>query len=398
MEFRRDSILWPKKIEAKSQFQHVLHTNEHAYVHVADVRVASAANKTKSERLLQHKMSDDSDLESTPAKGGGKAKAGNAAGSSKRGHSNITPAMRDAMLEWLAMDRDGQKDGQSMQNWRSIYGGAAKGRSMNDDAEDVHAKGNYKRLADFVNTKCKIKSDKLKAWDEELAEKRWQAMKKSYRKACKNTAPINTAYATEDEFKTALAEYKEKQEKECPGFSKLHAMLAGHPATHPFEPHDSMAMPRDKQEDGRDDAQMLPTSNTLGIKRRAKGSVTKQKKEKKEFHLRKPGTETATAKRMSLHQMFIESQNKQTAIEKQKLLVDAIGKLAQAGIKPADMPAYLTLMQLSPSPTKLSANTSPRSITAGSGSQAPIAIDSSGSEEESDKSNSASDSASDEDQ
>ena len=71
-------------------------------------------------------MSDDSDLESTPAKGGGKAKAGNAAGSSKRGHSNITPAMRDAMLEWLAMDRDGQKDGQPMQNWRSIYGGAAK--------------------------------------------------------------------------------------------------------------------------------------------------------------------------------------------------------------------------------------------------------------------------------
>jgi hypothetical protein len=387
--------LWPKKIEAKSQFQHVLHTNEHAYM---SLTCASHLRQTKQKvNVYCSTRCQTTAIWNQPQQKAG-AKRKLATQPAAANADTATPAMRDAMLEWLAMDRDGQKDGQSMQNWRSIYGGAAKGRSMNDDAEDVHAKGNYKRLADFVNTKCKIKSDKLKAWDEELAEKRWQAMKKSYRKACKNTAPINTAYATEDEFKTALAEYKEKQEKECPGFSKLHAMLAGHPATHPFEPHDSMAMPRDKQEDGRDDAQMLPTSNTLGIKRRAKGSVTKQKKEKKEFHLRKPGTETATAKRMSLHQMFIESQNKQTAIEKQKLLVDAIGKLAQAGIKPADMPAYLTLMQLSPSPTKLSANASPRSITAGSGSQAPIAVDSSGSEEESDKSMSASDSASDEDQ
>ncbi len=93
--------------------------------------------------------------------------------------------------------------------------------------------------------------------------------------------------------------------------------------------------------------------------------------------------------------MFIESQNKQTAIEKQKLLVDAIGKLAQAGIKPDDMPAYLALMQLSQSPSKMSADASPRSLTAGSESQARIAIDSSGSEEQSE---SSCNSASDEDQ
>lgn len=319
-------------------------------------------------------MNDDSDFEE-PKERAGKSQAGKVAGSSKR-VCNITPAMRDAMLEWLDMDREGQKEGQRMKNWRSIYGGAAKGRNMNDDAEDVHSKGNFKRLADFVNVKCKIKSDKGKAWDEEVAEKRWQAMKKSYRKACRNTAPLNTSFATDQEFNIALAEFKEKQEKECPGFSKLHAMLYGHPATHPHEPHDSMVQSQDGEEagDGGGEALLLSRANTLGVKRAAKRHPKNQKKEKSEFHLRKPGTESATSKRISLHEMFIQSQNKQTEIERQKLLVDAIGKLAKAGIKPEDMPAYLALMQLPQQPTNASADTSPRTPVPASVSQARVSV------------------------
>ncbi len=340
-------------------------------------------------------MSDDSDFE-TPKERCVRTQAGKAAGGNKRGRSNITPAMRDAMLEWLDMEREGQKDGQPMKNWRSLYGGAAKGRNMNDDAGDVHAKGNFRRLADFVNTKCKIKSDKTKAWDEEVAEKRWLALKKSYRKACKNTAPINTAYATDQDFNTAMADFKEKQEKECPGFTKLHVMLNGHPATHPHQPHDSMVH-QDGEETGDcgGDAQLLGRSNTLGVKRKAKESTMKKTKDKKEFHLRKPGTETATSKRMSLHQMFIESQNKQTAIEQQKLLVDAIGKLAKAGIKPEAMPAYLALMQLPQSTTTASADASPKTPTSASASQARVKVSSSESDEVSESSSS---SGSDEDE
>ena len=53
----------------------------------------------------------------------------------------MKPEEREAMIEGLGLDREGQKDGQPMQNWRSIYGGAAKGRNMNEDAGEVHASG-----------------------------------------------------------------------------------------------------------------------------------------------------------------------------------------------------------------------------------------------------------------
>jgi hypothetical protein len=307
--------------------------------------------------LYQRKMTDSSDLEVEKARGG------TAASGKRRTHCNMTPIMRDAMLEWLDMDREGQKDGYPMKNWRSIYGGAAKGRNMNDSADDVHAKGGYQRLANFVNQKCKIKSDKSKAWDAELAEKRWHYMKKLYRKAIKTPVPLNTAFDSEETFQTALEDYRDKQEKVCPGFMKLYAMLYTHPSTQPHNPHDSMALDENAQDEnnGEAEAPMLSRDNVMGAKRmRDTGGKEpkKQKKEqKKEFHLRKPHTETATSKRMNLHHMFLESQKKQSKIEQQKLMVDAIGKLAKAGILPENMPAYLALMGLTSAVTASPAST-----------------------------------------
>ena len=140
-------------------------------------------------------MSDsDFETDKTPKKSSGKA-------DSK--HANMKPEERDAMVEWLGMDRDGQKDGQPMQNWRCVYSGAAKGRSMNDDADEVHAAGGYARLAAFVNSKCKIKSDKKRAWDAEIAEKRWTDLKKKYKQATRMQEPLNTTFDSDEAYKQA---------------------------------------------------------------------------------------------------------------------------------------------------------------------------------------------------
>ena len=84
------------------------------------------------------------------------------------------PAERTYMIDWMSMDRPG--GGREMENWRWIYGGAAKGQNMNGDASDVHASSGYLALAEFVNSKAKIKSGE-KAWTAEMAEKRWITMK-----------------------------------------------------------------------------------------------------------------------------------------------------------------------------------------------------------------------------
>jgi hypothetical protein len=293
-------------------------------------------------------MSDHSDFEKeqTPKKSSGQA-------DSK--HAYMKPEERDAMVEWLGMDREGQKDGQPMKNWRSIYGGAAKGRSMNEDADEVHAKGGYQRLAAHVNTKCKIKSDRKRAWDEEVAEKRWTALKKNYRKACRMQAPLNTNFETDEAFADATKQFESEREKCCLHFQKIHNMLKDHPGMHPHQPTDSMAQAQAGRDAGggeHDEPEMRGKDDTMGItkKRKEDGSAAaapKKKKVKEEFHLRKPGgAESATKKRMSIHEMFIESQMKQTELEKQKLMVEAVGKLAAANIAPANMGEYLKLMGL----------------------------------------------------
>ena len=61
------------------------------------------------------------------------------------------------MIDWLGLDRPG--GGRDMENWRWVYGGAAKGQNMNGDAGDVHASSGFAALAAYVNEKAMIKSD-----------------------------------------------------------------------------------------------------------------------------------------------------------------------------------------------------------------------------------------------
>lgn len=283
-------------------------------------------------------MSDSDSFEkSPPMKGKG-----------ARGY--MSPAERNAMIEWLDMDREGQKEGQPMKNWRSIYGGAAKGRTMGAEADEVHSKGGYVRLAAYVNVQCKIKSDKKRAWDEDVAEKRWTALKKSYKKALRMQAPLNTNFETDDAFDEAKKKFQDEQDKCCLHFQKLHDMLKDHPGMHPHKPTDSMAAAAAPQESKESEPDMRGKEDTMGVVRKRKDGEEKppkQKKKAEEFHLRKPGgAESASKKRMSIHEMFLESQMKQTALDTQKLMVDAVGKLAAANIPPAAMGEYLTLMGL----------------------------------------------------
>ena len=74
--------------------------------------------------------------------------------------TRMSPLEREIMIEWLGMEREGQKEGQSMKNWRSIWGGAAKGRNMQGEVDEVHSSSGYSKLAAYVNTKCQIKTDK----------------------------------------------------------------------------------------------------------------------------------------------------------------------------------------------------------------------------------------------
>ena len=274
-------------------------------------------------------------------------------------HANMRPEERDAMVEWLATEREGQREGQPMQNWRCVYGGAAKGRTMNEDAGEVHAAGGYARLAAFVNNKCKIKSDKRRAWDAEVAEKRWTDLKKKYKIATRMPEPLNTQFETDEAYDKAKEKFEEAREKCCRDYLKIHEMLKDHPGIHPYMPTDSMQM--QTQNEDKDEPAMRPKSDTMGLKRKQSeergpaSAAKKKKKEKKpEFHLRKPDAPVSSGKqRMNLHQMFIETQQKQVDLDKQKLLVDAIGKLAASGIQPQSMQPYLQMMGLAPAPLPL---------------------------------------------
>jgi hypothetical protein len=275
----------------------------------------------------------------------------------KSKHANMSPAERDAMVEWLGLDREGQKEGQLMQNWRCIYGGAAKGRAMGEEASEVHAAGGYSRLAAFVNQKCKIKSDKRKAWDAEIAEKRWSDLKKKYKTATRMQEPLNTSFDDDEGYEQAKKKFNDEREKVCRDFIKLHAMLKDHPGIHPYQPTDSMSLQQGTggEDDQDDDAAMLPKSHSMGVKKRTQAEDRQDKKKKKQkmetFHLRKPDAPISAGKqRMNIHQMFLETQQKQVEIDKQKLLVEAIGKLAASNIAPQDMQPYLALMGLSAGP------------------------------------------------
>lgn len=274
-------------------------------------------------------------------------------------HANMRPEERDAMVEWLGMEREGQKEGQPMLNWRCIYGGAAKGRNMNEDAGEVHASGGYARLASYVNSKCKIKSDKKRAWDAEIAEKRWTDLKKKYKIASRMPEPLNTNFDTDEAYDKAKQRFEEAREKCCRDYLKIHAMLKDHPGIHPHMPTDSMQM--QTQNEDKEEPAMRPKTDTMGLKRKereetgaAAAAAKKKKKAKPEFQLRKPEAPVSSGKqRMNIHQMFIETQQKQVDLDKQKLLVDAIGKLAASGIQPQSMQPYLEMMGLAPPPVPL---------------------------------------------
>jgi hypothetical protein len=278
-------------------------------------------------------------------------KKGEGAAAAESKHANMRPAERDAMVEWLGMNREGQKDGQPMQNWRSIYGGAAKGRNMNEDPDEVHAASGYSRLAVFVNTKCKIKSDKRRAWDAEIAEKRFADLKKKYKIACRMQEPLNTNFDSDEAYVKAKEKFEEGREKCCRDYRKIHELLKNHPAIHPHQPTDSM-LNVDNNEPG-----MRGKYDTMGVMKRnreqegVRAEKMKKKQKKEEFHLRKPDAPVSSGKqRMNIHQMFIETQQKQVELDKQKLLVDAIGKLAASGVAPQNMQPYLQMMGLA-SPT-----------------------------------------------
>jgi hypothetical protein len=73
----------------------------------------------------------------------------------------------------------------------------------------------------------------------------------------------------------------------------------------------------------------------------------RKKRKEEDFRLRKPhAPEGSSKQRLNIHEMFIKSQEKQQEVDEKKLLVDAIGKLAKANIRPDDMHAYLALMGL----------------------------------------------------
>jgi hypothetical protein len=269
--------------------------------------------------------------------------------SAKSRRRNMTPMERETMIEWLGMEREGQKEGQSMKNWRCVSGGAAKGRFMGDDVDDVHNKGGFEKLALYVNTKCLIKSDKSRAWDAEVAEKRWLAVKKQYKKAVRIAEPLNTSYEDEEKFERAMEACRQDRERCCPNYLKIHAMLSDHPAFHPHMPMDSMAMNEDNAECSGDEPAMLQQRDTQGVKRKANVTENGNRKKRKEedFRLRKPHAPGGSSKqRLNIHEMFIKSQEKQQEVDEKKLLVDAIGKLAKANIRPDDMHAYLALMGL----------------------------------------------------
>ena len=272
-----------------------------------------------------------------------------------------------------------------MENWRWIYGGAAKGQNMNGDASDVHASSGYLALAEFVNSKAKIKSGE-KAWTAEMAEKRWITMKTAYRKAI--FLPVPIAENNED-FEDEMKLLAGNREVICKDFNRLFLLLQDHPSTQPQHTMDSMSSKKkvaavsdddegdddtaaDNDNDDDDDAAKSALSadvtasksskSSAGEKRSiegdGKGSSKKEKKEKEkrlskqqdaaakktEFHLKKP-TSDPSSKRADIQTLFIKSQEELAKNAKVQMKANAILELIKAGITDAaTIKSYMGIM------------------------------------------------------
>jgi hypothetical protein len=99
-------------------------------------------------------------------------------------------------------------------------------------------------------------------------------------------------------------------------------------------------------------------STSSNSDKRSIGNVSAKTKlgdKKTEFHLRKPGNDSAGKQRLNIHEMFLQTQLKQTQLEEKKILVSAVADLAKAGVQPADIPLYLEIMGLNTKPKEADA-------------------------------------------
>ena len=301
----------------------------------------------------------------------------------------MTPAERTYMIDWLGLDRPG--GGRDMENWRWVYGGAAKGQNMNGDAADVHASSGYAALAAYVNDKAQIKTDKVKAWTAETADKRWTAMKALYRKAV--FLPVPIADNNED-FEDEMKQLAENRETICKDFARLFKLLCDHPSTQPQHTMDSMrptsatavklGSDDDDDVDGDDgdndvsdgdgdeesgittvaaDVTSKASDASCGDKRSRKsddapkGNKEKEKEQKKtltkqqeaaskksSFHLKK-ATSEPSSKRQDIQTLFLKSQEEVAKNAKAQMKTNAILELIKAGITDkAQIKSYMAIM------------------------------------------------------
>lgn len=275
---------------------------------------------------------------------------------------------RGFMVDWLELPRPGE--GLAMQNFRWIYGGAAKGQNMNGDAADVHASSGYIALAGFVNDKMKIKS-KAQAWNAESAEKRWTAMKASYRKALNLPKPTEDDNDNLDEEMNIL---DTNRERVCGDFKRLFALLGEHPATAPLHTVDSMTAlnatqhQSDSDSDEEENAEDAPSSfskrsqssqsltsqsqatTALEVTPAAKVPKAKKQKlskqreaEKKPFQLKKPTSEPSH-KRTDIQTLFIKSQEDLAKQQQAQMRVNAMLELIKAKIPKNEIEAHMQFM------------------------------------------------------
>lgn len=294
----------------------------------------------------------------------------------------MTAPERGFMIDWLGMDRPGE--GRGMLNFRWIYGGAAKGQSMNGDADDVHASSGYLALANYVNDKAKIKS-KAGAWDADAAEKRWTTMKACYRKAVNLPKPSEE---DNDNFVEEMGILIANREAICGDFERLFALLGEHPATAPLHTIDSMSrsgsaasksvavdvdddeseneedavMEKDKQseeeakveeeiDDEAGSKRSRATSTTIASAKAAtpkkaakEPKLSKQRlAEKKPFHLKKPTSEPSH-KRTDIQTLFIKSQEDLAKTQQQQMRINAMLELIKAKIPQSDIKKYMDFM------------------------------------------------------
>jgi hypothetical protein len=278
---------------------------------------------------------------------------------------------RGFMIEWLGLDRPGE--GRGMLNFRWIYGGAAKGQNMNGEASDVHASSGYTALANYVNDRAKIKSDKVKAWTAESAEKRWTTMKASYRKACFLPEPEESG---NDNYEGEMEILDANRERLCVDFKKLHALLSNHPSTAPAHTSDSMAAPPppfadddDEEDDPEEEVKagddhnedastsvkdaVSLTSQQSRTKSASDATVGKQPKgpplskqrlaEKRPFQLKKPTSEPSH-KRTDIQTLFIKSQEDLAKQQQSQMRINAMLELIKAGIPQQQIPGMMKFM------------------------------------------------------